>query len=153
MKAIKTLLAVILVSGILISTGCKKYEEGPVVSLRSKKERVINDWLLKEEYKNGAKQDNSNTTIELEIKDDGSVIKTTTFSYTVFGETQTTTITNYYNWEFNSDKTKLILTVSNEDGENYSYGESYTIVKLYENEMWLKYIDGDDEYEYHYEPK
>jgi hypothetical protein len=47
MKQIKmTLGFVLLTVGIITFTGCSKYEEGPGISLRSKKSRVVGDWKV-----------------------------------------------------------------------------------------------------------
>lgn len=35
-----------LLLGILVITGCKKYEEGPALSLRSKEKRLCQEWKL-----------------------------------------------------------------------------------------------------------
>lgn len=149
MKAIKILLPVIFAAFLFGTQSCGKYEEGPAISLRTKKERLVNDWVLKEYYKNGSKQDLKDSE-ELEIKDDGSAVITDTYEF--LGTT--TTNTDNYKWDFNSDKTKLILTYVNDDGKiNENAATTYTITKLYENELWLTQKDEDDEYEYHYESK
>ncbi|MCS7078295.1 MAG: hypothetical protein NZ455_16400 [Bacteroidia bacterium] len=42
MKKIKVLTLVLFIGlSTIISTSCKKYEEGPAISLRSKKARVV----------------------------------------------------------------------------------------------------------------
>jgi hypothetical protein len=149
MKAIKFLLPVLFAAVMLGNQSCSKYEEGPTISFRSKKARLVNDWNLKEYYKNGSKQD-LNNTVELEIKDDGTAVKTVTVE--ILGTT--TTDTYNYKWEFNSDKTKLILIYVDDDGKIYEdAATTYVITKLYEDEMWLTQNDGDDSYEYHYETK
>ena len=43
-KGIKILASLILVISIL--TDCKKYDEGPLISLRTKKARLAGDWKI-----------------------------------------------------------------------------------------------------------
>ena len=43
----RLIIVVIFLTGLTFS-GCKKYEEGPRISLKSKKERVVNKWQYEE---------------------------------------------------------------------------------------------------------
>ncbi len=143
MKAIRTLLLVSFAALMFVNTGCKKYEEGPMISLRSKKARVVNDWKVVKILKNGEEQDMDNLKLYYDFKDDNTGVVTHIVS-TVVGD-YTTTVD--FKWEFNDDKTKIIFTFDNDDTEDV------TILKLYEKEMWWEDKDGDDTYEYHLEPK
>ncbi len=42
MKLFKTIILIIIFNIIIL--GCSKYEEGPFISFRSKKERIAGEW-------------------------------------------------------------------------------------------------------------
>ncbi len=147
MKMKKTLNIVTL--GLVLSgtafTSCK-YEEGPGISLRSKKNRVEGTWKLDQIIK---KNDDgkiettavsSNTTYQ--YNEDYSYIVTT---YTVFLGNTITTSSNG-KWAFNDDKSKLLIAPT----ANSIYDEN-EIIRLTNSEMWLRETDSDGSYtEYHY---
>ena len=149
MKTLRTLLLVSFAALMFANTGCKKYEEGPVISFRSKKARVVNDWKVDEIYKNGTKQDLDNTTYEITFNDDNTGEEEITYQ-TALGN-----ITSKYkfNWEFNEDKTKIILSDVDDNGNETGETSEITILKLFEKEFWYEYKDDDDTYEYHLLPK
>ena len=146
MKVIKFLLPVIFAAFLFGTQSCNKYEEGPAISLRTKKARVVNEWTLKEYYENGKKQDIDDPLDLIFEKDQTGYF----VSYDDGGDQD---VTNF-NWEFNSDKTKILMTYVDEDGkvhENQVW--ALTILKLYENELWLKSESDDETDEYHFETK
>ncbi|HHZ66128.1 MAG TPA: hypothetical protein EYN51_11645 [Flavobacteriales bacterium] len=49
----KLYLILFVSSLFLFSTGCKKYDDGPLISLKSKKSRITNTWILDEVFENG----------------------------------------------------------------------------------------------------
>lgn len=112
---------------LVFVTGCKKYEEGPGFSLRSKKERVANNWKIvyAYDYKDSidVTQDYVGETWEFTKwgefteRDNGSIDKTGT-------------------WEFANDKERITIKFPL-DVDNYD------ILKLREDEIWLK--DTDEE--------
>ncbi len=125
-----------LVTGIFLLAatiaGCSKYEEGPAISLRSKKARVANNWKIDEQTQNGQKEDPSNYEgIEIELTKDGDA----TWSFSSQGISGSFSGT----WEFNDDKTKLIMMFNDQGLSDTTESE---ILKLKEKEMWLK--DEDD---------
>jgi hypothetical protein len=117
---------------VLISAGCKKYEDGPVFSLATKKARITNEWELKELFINGVEQAITNVAVR-DIKRDGSYI---VMNGSVTDDTGT--------WLFDSNK-QSITFISN----NYN---DYTrkILRLKTGELWLEMEYGTDLYEYHY---
>lgn len=131
MKTImKTLACTIL--GAMLLTSCKKYEEGPGFSLRSKEERVANLWKINYAY---------------DYKD--SVITTAdyageTWDFTKSGEfieRDNGTIDKTGTWEFISDKEKITIQFP-------LTTHTYDILRLKEKELWLK----DSEEELHLVP-
>ena len=148
MKAIRNILVVSLMAILVANTGCKKYEEGPAFSLRSKKARVVNDWIVVKWLENGEEADLSKLTLEWIFEKDN----TGKFIHTIQTVAGTFTSEEDITWDFNDDKTILIVNTVDDNGKVLETTE-YTILKLYENEMWLKTENNDDTYEYHLETK
>ena len=146
MKAVKVLLSVMLVAVVFSNQSCKKYEDGPAVSLRSKKARVVNEWVVKKIYENGSEQDMTGLTLWLDFNDDWtgrSYVK-----YSLNGDSESED--EQFDWEFNSDKTKVIIDYKDKDIDN----DELVILKLYEDEFWFKETDDKgNEWEYHLEPR
>lgn len=110
------LLAFIIMAGAI---GCKKYDEGPALSLKSKKSRVANKWKIE---KATDLEDGTDITADYageiwEFTKDGD--------YKENGNLKGT-------WVFSSDKEELIITKT---GDN---PKTFKILKLKEKEMWLE---------------
>ncbi len=124
----KNVLYFVLCSTALVA--CKKYEEGPGVSLRSKKARVANEWKVDYAFD---LSDNLVVTGDYagetwEFNKDGE-----------FYERSNGTIDKSGTWEFISDKEAIRINFVGTGSST----ETYTVLKLKENEMWLK--DSDEE--------
>jgi hypothetical protein len=135
MKTVK-LLGVVAILGttILSAPSCGKYEEGPGISLLTKKSRLVGDWDLKETvYGSITTADNDDEILTFEK--DGTV-KATDGSTTISGT-----------WEFISDKEKVRTTYEFFDTP---ISVDFTILRLKSKELWLQ--DEDDEI-YKYEAK
>ncbi|MBL4715147.1 MAG: hypothetical protein COC01_08705 [Bacteroidetes bacterium] len=132
MKNLKkvSVLAILGVFTLTSMTGCKKYEEGPAVSLKSKKSRVTNEWKIDYAY----------DLDDAEVITDDFLGETWVFSKDgTFTEKDNGTIDKVGTWEFISDKKIIQISI---DGTGSSTDE-YTILKLKSKEMWLK--DKDEE--------
>lgn len=118
---------------VLISmAACGKYEEGPGFSLRSKKARVANEWKVDYAYD---LEDQQETTLDFTGE---------TWEFTKDGEffgKENSELDDAGTWEFISDKEEIIISFPTKV-------ERYTILRLKENEMWLK----DHEEELHLVP-
>lgn len=118
---------------------CNKYEEGPVVSLRSKKARLANTWQVDEVYDDEGEKvemdstSNNDATQTFE-KDGGYKMEVPNFGE-LTGE-----------WEFDDDKEKVIITME-------FFGQTdeseYTILRLKNDELWY---EDEDDYEYRMVP-
>ena len=140
MKKIVTILVLGMVIGLAIFSSCGKYDEGPSLSLRSKKSRVVNTWVIEKYLVNG----NDATTIMLAVYGEHSLIFKSDDSYefsTVPGRKTGT-------WSFDSKKEKLEFQ---ESATNVKYNQK--IMRLTANEMWLLDDDGTDKIEVHYKTK
>jgi hypothetical protein len=111
-----------------LTTSCKKYDEGPAISFRSKKARVVNKWKAEKVMENGKDVTSDYQGVTWEFKDDNK------FYFNFLGILPITG-----KWEFNNDKSKIILTydITNEKSE-------LEILRLKEKSMWLKLNDKDD---------
>ncbi len=109
-------LALVMVMSTLTFQSCGKYEEGPAFSLRSKKSRLVNKWKIDKLYKNGVEE--QLTTEEqayidastYEFTSDNKYIQHAEITDELYGETYTVVADITYDWDFNSDKTKILLT-------------------------------------------
>ena len=121
MKNLRILsLAVLAVTFVLGS--CSKYEEGPALSLRTKKARVANTWKADKYVSQDGTETQANDESTSEYTKDGNVT-ITSGSFSFNGT-----------WEFNSDKTGIITTF--EQG-GVSSSSTSIIIKLKNDEMWI----------------
>jgi len=128
----KFLLSVVLLLLVTVA-GCKKYPDGPLVSLRSKKERVANNWKVGQAFENGNDVTSDYTKYELDLTKGGEA--SLSAIYVVLGATFEFVTSG--NWTLVSDNEKLYFDFDNNDGD-----ATYSILKLEEDDMWLK-KDGD----------
>jgi len=101
------------------TSSCGKYEDGPGLTLLSKKSRVVGEWDVKSI---GSNVLTSEYGINMSFEKNGSMI----FSYIYGGSNETYS----GSWDFALDKENLLLTV---DGEAIIY----EIKRLTNKEMWL----------------
>ena len=133
MKKLLSLTLVVAFGLTIAFTGCKKYEEGPTLSLASKKARVVNTWKLEKYTVNGVDIPLLSTTSYMELKKDNTFI----MSYGSSANTGT--------WDFDSKKENIVFT---ENGS--SSADKEEILRLKSGELWLKSVDGTDVVEIHY---
>ena len=117
-------------------TSCSKYEEGPLISFRSKKARIANTWQIEQALEDGEDVTENYDQYELEMLDDGDAslaalytVGDLTFEYETSGT-----------WEFEDSKEQLLL-----DFEDDNADRLYDILRLKENELWLKEAGGSTE--------
>ena len=111
-------IAIVIVIGIF---GCGKYEEGPGVSLRSKKARVANLWKVEYAFDLEDKVEITAdyTGEQWQFSKDGS-----------FTESSDGVLEKTGNWEFINDKDEISISTPGDM-------DVYQILKLKENEMWI----------------
>ncbi|OQC43867.1 MAG: hypothetical protein BWX61_01114 [Bacteroidetes bacterium ADurb.Bin035] len=141
-----SLIVMLMIATFLFLTSCNKYEEGPSISFRSKTERLCNIWNLVKYIYNGSgaivSPDQMETTIE--FQKDGDVFITSV-------SLGITTVSKTGQWEFYDNSEKIILTMNTDD--DTPSRDTLTILKLMEEELWLKKEINSDILEYHFEPK
>lgn len=120
----------LLVAGSFVFIGCGKYEDGPGMSLRSKKGRLAGDWKVEK-----ATSTTNGTTTDwtslfagyvLTIDKDGS-----------FTETMNNISTNG-TWKFSDDKMLLIQTYTSSGNV-----DTMPITRLTNKEFWSKEVNGN----------
>lgn len=133
----KTLFFIVLT--LIVATtflsSCSKYDEGSNFTLLSKKSRMVNNWHLMSISQDGLALNMGGISLHMELMKDGSAKNT--LSYTVLGQTFQDVAVG--TWEFNDDKSKLVLT---ETGATIS--EEYTILKLTKDEMKTQQINASN---------
>ncbi|MBW8048791.1 MAG: hypothetical protein FVQ77_00310 [Cytophagales bacterium] len=125
-------------------SSCKKYEEGPALSLAGKKGRVVNVWKLDKVFSDGVEvtcdadcqkiRDAGST----EYTKDGKAVWINGSIDPITGNVVTTTANGV--WEFSDDKTELMLKL---EGSNDFWGTK--ILKLKSKEMWLGGVTTKDQ--------
>lgn len=123
-----TRMAILALMIAVVMPSCKKYEEGPTLSLRSKTARLVNEWKIEKVLINAidvsATYNEQYTGFVMNIKDNNTVV----FTYT---DNNNEPVTWEAQWDFNSDKTGLIITTN-------GIAVTHEILRLKNDELWLK---------------
>lgn len=121
---------------VLSVSSCSKYEDGPAISLRTKNERVANTWKIEQAMRNNQDVTADYDQYVLTMTKDGDARLEAIYSsgqFTFQFETDGT-------WKFDDSKEILILDFENNDAD-----ASYQILKLKEDELWIREQGGEDE--------
>jgi hypothetical protein len=113
-------------------TSCKKYEDGPMISLRTKTERLSNTWKV-DNYK---VNDTDLTSILSGYTETFTKDKNYSYDWGILNGSGT--------WKFQSNNNEVLLT-----GNDDQSSRTLVILKLEENSFWYKYDKGNDHYEIH----
>jgi len=128
---LKTSALLMFALAMVAVTSCNKYEEGSNFSLLSAKARMVNTWTLTKVEYNGNDVTSSYPGIKSELKKDNTY--TTTFTLGSFSTQESG------KWDFNSDKTALIITPNGQ-----SANDPVTIVMLKNKMLKVKDVDGSN---------
>ena len=129
----------ILSLGVLLCTSmmtltesCQKYPDGPMISLRSRTERVANTWKVDNYKING--------------NDFTSLMGGYTETYTKDGNYSFAwgNLSGTGKWEFQNKDAEIRIT-----GTNNAPSQTLFIQKLEEKQFWYYYMDGNDKKEMH----
>jgi len=135
MKTInKTTAFLFLMIGMICMTfnDCKKYPDGPILSLHSRIERVVHTWKVESYTLNG----NDQTSL-----------------YADYNETYTKDGNYFYTWGNFSGSGKWEF--QDNDDQIFVFGiqgqpsETLIILKLEQDKFWYYYMDGNDRKEFH----
>ena len=128
MLALSTAAVVVI---MLSFSSCKKYDDGPMFSLKTKTARLTKgEWEVVEV----ANHDIVDGKMEMEFDKDGDF--TTTYTYSYDGESQTTSYKGEWEWESGKES----IEVRYEGGEK----EEFEILRLTNDEFWFEDEDGDE---------
>lgn len=129
-------------SGMLSSC---KYEEGPFLSLKSRTERVSNTWQVE----SATDVDGNDKTSDY---DGITWTLDTEGNFTVNGDLAGIPYSYSGNWEFSDSDANIRITYSYTVlGVSFSVDDESEILKLKEEEVWIKDLD-DDRIELHLIP-
>lgn len=117
-----------LFGSLVLLEGCKKYPEGPAISLRSKKERVANTWKLDALISGGV----DSTAYFTGFFNDYTVILTKSGSYTISYSFRGFSATETGGWAFASGKEDLQITPKTVSYGSLPAPSVFQIMKLYE---------------------
>lgn len=123
---------IVIVTASII--GCKKYEEGPILSLRSKTARVANTWKVESFTMNGSDFTSTFTSINYTETYD----KDGNYSY------NSSAGSGSGKWVFESDKEQI-----KRSGVSGQSSATLYILRLKEREFWYYYMNGNDRHEFH----
>ena len=112
---------------------CKKYPDGPSLSLASKKARLAGEWELVD----ASFPIPNSLELFMEFAKDGDF--EWTFKYVYYGFPFS--YTSKGDWEFSSDKESLRIDV---DGDKYDW----EIKRLSNKELWFEDQDDKEDYEF-----
>lgn len=124
-----TIMLMLAFSGSIVLSSCSKYEDGPAFSLRSKEERISNTWRVDKAMENGSDVTSSFDQYELQMLRDGAATLAALYSLGDLTFEFETTGT----WTFENSSEDLRL-----DFENDAADRTYEIMRLKENELWLR---------------
>lgn len=135
MKTGKIILGMAVMATVTFAA-CSKYEDGPEVSFRSKKERVANTWKIEAAYSNGEDVTEQYDEFTLLMTKDGDAELTAEYSFGDFSFEYETDGT----WQFANDEQNLMLDFEDDDAD-----QSYQILRLAEEQLWIRELGGEDE--------
>ncbi len=126
----KTNQKLLLMLVVLFSlTSCKKYEDGPFIDFHSKTERVANSWKISQATDNGNNITSDYNKYDLNLLKNGTASLVANYKFLGVDYELTTDGT----WTFLDDNEKLSFDFDNNDADGI-----YKILRLKEDEMWLK---------------
>ncbi|HBS85419.1 MAG: hypothetical protein A2W91_16555 [Bacteroidetes bacterium GWF2_38_335] len=131
-------IAVLLAGVAIIFSSCGKYEDGPKISLKSKKARVAAEWVVEKTYFNDTEQtlDGDEQYYIMALEKDGTgkyIVEAHTDSEgnaVAGGEAE-------IEWEFDEDNLKIRTRMKFGDAWS-DWGDYTEITRLKENELWTK---------------
>jgi len=133
-----------LVVGVLV-TSCYKYEEGPRISLLSRKARLCNEWVLQTYLDNGTDKTVAGETTTLTIEKDGTYSISTVRNE--MGQVQSEF--SHGTWAFQDAKGQVVMT----DSQEGAFPLTYDILELRNSNLQLRKKIAGISYIYQYRGK
>lgn len=145
-------LSALFIGVLFVFTSCSKYEDNPLLSLKSKAARLAGTNIIEKVYQNGEEITDyylliSYSEVTFDEDGTGSMESSGTFLGIPYD------VVKDLKWEFSSDDSKLLVKTKgeNEDETEWSDWDESTILKLTSDEFWTEGYDSDgDLMEFHY---
>jgi hypothetical protein len=117
----------------IFCSSCRKYEEGPDISLKSKKNRLFGYWHMVKWTKNEVEQ-----TSQLQFQHKFGFAKDGTYYYSFYDPLSAYTINFTGTWEFREQKKQLMLGLK--DPINGMEYQVWDIIRLTSKDLWLENV-------------
>ncbi len=128
---------IILFITVISIIACKKYENGPSISLKSEKARIANEWVVEQYIEDGKDKTSTLSSVKFTFEKDG-VCTVITPNGTFVGVWQTESDDD----DDDDNKVKIEFKFTAKDTYVEELDDDWEISKLKDNEMWL--IDDDN---------
>lgn len=152
MKIQNTIILFIAIGFISAFAGCKKYEEGPSLSLRTKKKRLAREWVIEDYFRNG-----NNETSQLLISNYVENYTKEGVHTRSYNDKNGDLISETGQWQFDNDKEQISVTgvgsIEWTDQTSTVSSSSYVILRLTSKELWYYYENGGNKHEIHLKEK
>lgn len=128
---------------LLTLNSCKKYDEGPYLSFKSREDRISNTWGIEKIYKN----DEEIAVTQEEgwkwtFSKNGTISRRFYFMGILYIANGT--------WSLESADEEIHINLTS---PLYNENSVWIITKLMEEQLWVKYADNGDNYELHLVPR
>lgn len=136
MKKLSIIITILVLCTTAVGSSCKKYEDGPYVSFKSREERITNNWTVEKAYRDGQDVTDAYMAeypgLTWQFEDN----KNATRTINVLGEKVNTN----GKWTLQSDDEELAIFLSN---PLYAENIVWVIKRLTTTQLWVMYtIDG-----------
>jgi hypothetical protein len=135
------MLVCVTLSSTMFISSCKKGEDDPAISLRTREDRFTNTWTLTRYERNGADQDLNGTSYIYTVRSNNTL--TRVVQGEIFGFPSSTTTEG--TWSFTNDEEDVIIDMEGEDAVTYN------VQRLANDELWIKQISGSDTHIYYFD--
>lgn len=125
-------MAALMIATTFVS--CQKYEDGPALSLTPRVERAANTWIIAYAEEDGENVSSEFDQFELYMSTDGDAQLDA--SYSAFGIDYDTSTDG--TWMLTSDEENIRFDYEDDDQDN-----EYMILRLKNDELWIKDLDRD----------
>jgi len=150
MKKINQLTVLVFALTLVVASipACKKYEDGPGLSFRSKTKRLVNNWKLDKYLWNGSDKTSSLliTNYTEEYTEDGTYSRS-------YNDDDGDPFSDTGNWEFDDEKDNILIkgvsSIELTDENSTVTNTKVTILKLKKKELWYHFENGGDDHEFH----
>jgi hypothetical protein len=130
-----------LLLGLIMVSGCSRYEDGPTFSLTSREARVTNQWTISALFRNDIDETNQYLTYNMLFNEKGTLnwqIELDGGTFTEIGA----------KWELTSLDRQIKLTFDEPDPVSGEIRLLYMdIRRLTNDEMWLSFLQDGDYYD------